>query len=388
MLVTAPALPKITDSFSSLIFFYDPLHKKILFSNVPMENFFGSSVNMDGDLPFTVTDQHEARTISNEWLTCLQLQEKQTHQFWFHHKLPDGSGIVFQFNAVGVRMEQAGYLDNGHGAAANSQCILFAVEKSPTGANAAWMMESERLRKMLYRYKEEYGEFIDIAAHNLDAPLRKLSVLMERLTHKYSKEEETQNYVLRIRACLDDMRSLIDSLAMLSRVSSASLKMETCILETMIDQEWHELKPLVKEKNATITVSSLPVMEGDSSQYRYLIKNLLENAIRFSKKDIAPAIHITAQSMATKEKNAYGLKADANYYKIEFRDNGIGFRQEFAEKIFRPFVRLHGKSEYPGNGIGLALCRSIADNHRGVIYAESSENEGSRFILLLPQTIN
>jgi K+-sensing histidine kinase KdpD len=389
MLISSPAIPKITDSFSSLVFFYDAHHKKIIFSNMPLDHFFGSPVDMEEDLPFSIIpDKKEARDINNEWQACLQLKEKQTHQFWFHKKLSDGSGVVFHFNAVGVRMDHGSPYEDEH--PSSSSCILFTAEKSPAGINATWMVESERLRKMLLRYKEEYAEFIDIAAHNLDAPLRKLSVLMERLTNKYSsqKDEDTQGYVQRIRTCLDDMRSLIDSLATLSRVSSATLKVDSCVLETIVEQEWQELRQLSKQKNAVFTTSALPILEGDSLQYRHLFRNLLENAIRFSKKDEPARVHISAQVISTKEKKSYGLRSDANYYKIECSDNGIGFRQEYAEKIFRPFVRLHGKSEFPGNGIGLALCRSIVDNHRGMIYAESADNEGARFILLLPQTIN
>jgi signal transduction histidine kinase len=382
MLMSSPALPKITDSFSSLNFFYDPLHKKILFSNMPLQHFFGSEVDMEDEFPFSfISDSKEARDISNEWQTCLQLREKQTHQFWFHRPFSDGSDVVFHFQATGIRVE------NNPG---TTQCILFTAEKSPAGTNSAWMIESERLRKTLNRYKEEYAEFIDIAAHNLDAPLRKLSVLMERLTAKptVQKDADTQGYTQRIRTCLDDMRSLIDSLATLSRITSATLKVDSCSLETIVEHEWQELKSLIKGKTALITTSSLPILEGDTLQYKYLFRNLLENAIRFSKTDGPVEVHISSQAISSKEKNSYGLHSDTNYFKIECRDSGIGFRQEYAEKIFRPFVRLHGKSEFPGNGIGLALCRSIVDNHRGVIYAESEENAGARFILVLPQTIN
>ena len=256
------------------------------------------------------------------------------------------------------------------------------------------MAESERLRKLLERYKEEYAEFIDIAAHNLDAPLRKLTVLVERLTIKKSNpdkvasEEEIQGYTTRIKTALDDMRSLIDSLATLSRVTTASLKADTCPLETIVEHEWRELKMVSKDKFAILTTSALPVIEGDPVQYRHLFRELLENAMRFSRRDKRAEIHVSAQPMTGKEKASFGLPSAADFFKIVCKDNGIGFRQEYAEKIFRPFVRLHGKSEYPGNGIGLALCRSIVDNHRGVIYAESQENEGARFVILLPQTVN
>jgi light-regulated signal transduction histidine kinase (bacteriophytochrome) len=252
------------------------------------------------------------------------------------------------------------------------------------------MAEFERLQKLLDRYKEEYAEFIDIAAHNLDAPLRKLSVLIERLTNKQDsgKEEEQQAYITRIRTALDDMRSLIDSLATLSRVTTASLKIENAPLETIVEHEWRELKMMTRDKFAILTTSSLPVITGDALQYRHLFREMLENAMRFSRKDKRLEINISAQPLSGKEKSTYGLPGGTEYYKIICKDNGIGFRQEYAEKIFRPFVRLHGKSEFPGNGIGLALCRSIVDNHRGVIYAESQENEGARFIILLPQTVN
>lgn len=383
-LMSSPALPKITDSFSSLNFFYDPLNKKVLFSNMPLPHFFGSVIDMGDEFPFSIfiNDRKELRELNNEWQCCLQLKEKQTHQFWFHKKLADGSEMIFHFQATGVRVE------NDSTAAS---CILFTAEKSPAGLNAAWMIESERLRKMLNRYKEEYGEFIDIAAHNLDAPLRKLTVLMERLTAKYGekkKDSEIQGYTERISHCLEDMRSLIDSLAILSRITSAAMKVESCSLESIVENEWHELKALAREKNAKITTSALPILEGDPDQYKHLFKHLLENALRFSNKDIPAQVHISSQAISTKEKHSYGLPSNTNYFKIECRDNGIGFRQEYAEKIFRPFIRLHGKSEFPGNGIGLALCRSIVDNHRGMIYAESEENAGARFILVLPQTIN
>jgi signal transduction histidine kinase len=377
------ALPRVTDSFSSLIFFYDPHEKKVLFSNMPLSHFFGTETNLEGELGTALLeDKKEARIINQEWQTCLHLREKQTHQFLLHKRYNGNAGVVFHFHATGIK------IDHGEGSAS---CILFSSEKSPAGEHAAWLRESERLRNQLARYKEEYAEFIDIAAHNLDAPLRKLSVLNERLINKCIQDknelEEGLGYVQRIRTCLDDMRSLIDSLATLSRISSSTLKVDSCNLENIVAQEWTEIKLHSKSIQANIELSSLPVVEGDAQQYRHLFRNLLDNAIRFRRKDESLNVTISAQGVSSKERHSYGLQADTSYFKIECKDNGIGFKQEFSEKIFRPFVRLHGKSEFPGNGIGLALCRSIVDNHRGVIYAESSENKGSRFILLLPQTI-
>jgi signal transduction histidine kinase len=379
----AVALPKITDSFSSLVFFYHPQEKRVIFSNMPLSHFFGFDITLEEDLgTLLAEDKNVARSVNNEWHTCLHLKEKQTHQFLFHRKSGKDNGVIFHFHASGIR------IDNGE---ASTNCILFSAEKSPVGEQAIWLRESERLRKQLERYKDEYAEFIDIAAHNLDAPLRKLSVLNDRLITRCVTEQsddDIHSYVHRIRTCLDDMRSLIDSLATLSRVGSSTLKLDSCDLGSLMDHEWQEIKLHQHPPDANISLSSLPVVEGDPQQYRHLFRNLLENAVRFRKKNEPLRIHVTGQNASSKEKQSHGLEASTGYVKIEFRDNGIGFPQEFAEKIFRPFVRLHGKSEFPGNGIGLALCRSIVDNHRGIIYAESSENNGSRFILLLPQTIN
>lgn len=384
-----PVSPAITDTFSSLVFFYDPLNKKILFSNIPSPVFFGYAVDMEAEVPFLpVAGAVNNSDLRRDWQTCLTLSEQQSHYFWFHKKISEEAGVIFHFHAVGMRMAPENFSGDAPG---SSPGILFSVEKTPAGNVAAWMLESERLRKTLERYKEDHAEFIDIAAHNLDAPLRKLGVLIERVTGvpgSTGKDEQTENYMQRIRSCLGDMRSLIDNLAILSRVTSGGLKPVTCAIETIVQEEWQNLRHEVNEKKAVLSTGSLPELEGDTAQYRQLFRQILSNSLRFSKNGEPPAIRIHSSVVNDKEKQAHGLAQDTDYFKIEISDNGIGFKPEYAEKIFRPFLRLHGKSEYPGNGIGLALCKRIVENHRGVIYAEADESEGARFVLLLPQILN
>ena len=243
-------------------------------------------------------------------------------------------------------------------------------------------------KKVIDNYKKEYAEFIEIASHDLDAPLRKLSYLVEKVTSKYEKdpEEEVQTYVNKIETCLADMRSLIDSLAKLSRVTADKKESVPCNIETIVEDMFRELQQERNEEKATITLSSLPVVEGDMMQYRQLFKNLFENAIRFSKKGVPATIRVSAELLSDEEKSFWGLQEDKNYFKIDVTDNGIGFKQEDAEKIFHPFVRLHGKSQFTGNGIGLAICRKITDIHHGIIYAEGRVDEGAKFILILPES--
>ena len=139
-------------------------------------------------------------------------------------------------------------------------------------------------------------------------------------------------------------------------------------------------------RDVKVHVNVLPVLKGSYVQFQQLFKNLLENAIKFSKKDIPPQIRITSELTAKDENFFFNLPSNKKYYKIEFGDNGIGFNQVNAEKIFEPFVRLHSKSEYEGSGLGLSICKKIVDNHDGIIYAEGEENKGARFTLIFPET--
>jgi light-regulated signal transduction histidine kinase (bacteriophytochrome) len=229
------------------------------------------------------------------------------------------------------------------------------------------------------QYKKEYAEFIDHAAHDLDAPLRKLGVLIERLTQKLGPDQskEVEGYVQRIHSQLAGMRSIIDSLSGLSHVSAGLEQVESFPVERVIEEAWLELKETVNETGATIhTVKgSLPMVTGDKEQYRTLFRELFSNALKFRKKEETPKIEIDAVAVE-------------DSWQFTVADNGIGFRQEDAEKIFKPFVQLQGKSESGGNGIGLAMCKAITDNHRGTIFATSTEYGGTRIIFILPQTIN
>jgi signal transduction histidine kinase len=237
-------------------------------------------------------------------------------------------------------------------------------------------------------FEKDYTDFVDLAIHELDTPLRKLSVFVNRLTGKFdtvTSDQDLQVYIKRIDSCVSDMRCLIDDLSLLAKVRTSKLNYTSCRINDIVKEVLEELHVPIHAKKITVTVSSLPVLDGDEMQYRRLFKNLIENAIRFGKDDIKPEISIHSSVLNTQEINKPGLHGNTKYHKIEIADNGIGFKNEYAEKIFRPFVRLHGKSRFPGSGIGLAICRKVAENHHGIIYAEGRENGGARFILILPE---
>jgi signal transduction histidine kinase len=237
-------------------------------------------------------------------------------------------------------------------------------------------------------FKKEYSEFIHLATHDLDAPLRKLSTLVGMLTKKLKPgfdDRDALGYIDRIESCVADMRSLIDSMSTLSQVTSDPEPIKLCDLQKIGQEVIDGLQGTIRQKNAIVQISDLPSIEGMPLQLRLLLKNLLENSLKFSRPDVVPEIQLRSSQLTDEEKKQQGL-AENTYYKIEIIDNGIGFKAENSEKIFKPFVRLHGKSQYAGTGIGLAIARKIADNHQGLLFAESKENYGSRFVLILPQT--
>jgi hypothetical protein len=238
-----------------------------------------------------------------------------------------------------------------------------------------------------------------MAAHDLETPLRKLSVFIDRLTTKYAdisqNDEESKEWITRINGCITDMRSLIDGLSELVDVTADSMKPGPCDISEIVKELLQELDAVIKEKKAVITASHLPIIQGDEIQLKQLFKNIIGNAIRFSKKNISPEIHINSRRLTGEENNLLNLPQAKQYYKIEISDNGIGFKQEYAQKIFQPFVRLNGKSAFTGNGLGLAICKRIADNHQGILFAESlsadeagMEKTGTRFTLIIPETPN
>jgi len=247
--------------------------------------------------------------------------------------------------------------------------------------------DRERNLRELRRSNKELEEFAYVASHDLQEPLRKISTFNERLKSKFGDKlgSDGSVYIDRIIASTENMKMLIDNLLEFSRLTQSSQVYTSSDLNIILKEVMSDQELKIEETNAVIEIDVLPVIEAVYSEMKQLFNNLVSNAIKFRKPDIAPFIRIQSTVLDKKEKDQFHLPLERVYYKIEVIDSGIGFDQEYAERIFQIFQRLHGKTEYAGSGIGLAICKKITDNHEGLMFAEGTLGKGSVFVILLPE---
>ncbi|MEO8172699.1 MAG: ATP-binding protein [Sediminibacterium sp.] len=239
----------------------------------------------------------------------------------------------------------------------------------------------------LNKSNRELEEFAYVASHDMQEPLRKISTFGQRLKTQCSAElsEDGNLYLSRMLNASENMRNLIDNLLEFSKVSRSKQPFEKADLSKILESVIDDLDMRIDETGTNISVDELPSIYAIGSQMQQLFANLLQNSIKFRKKDIDLVINIRQRKLTEKEKKIHQLPLLVEYYLITVADNGIGFEQQYAEKIFQLFQRLEGKSEYPGTGIGLSICRKIVSNHKGQIFAESKPGEGTTFSIILPK---
>lgn len=243
----------------------------------------------------------------------------------------------------------------------------------------------ERSRNDLDRCKKDKDEFIYIASHDLKAPLRKLITFSELLLQKSGEQlsEEAFSYLQRIEKNVSSMQSLIDGLSELSEIET-NVHFAKCDLNKIINEVLKESEAILKKNDAAVHLSTLPTLDCNALLLKKVFKNIIDNSLKFQPKGQAAQISIESHLLKIEEKINLHLQVEEIYYKIKFADNSIGFNEEDAAKILKPFERLNDRSAYPGNGLGLAICNKIIKIHHGMFYAKGQENAGSLFVLILP----
>jgi light-regulated signal transduction histidine kinase (bacteriophytochrome) len=225
----------------------------------------------------------------------------------------------------------------------------------------------------LARSNAELQAFTNLASHDLQEPLRKILTFGGRLeTGEHGLSEQGADYIRRMHAAAERMQALIQNLIAYSRVTGSTEPFRRIGLDEVLADVLTDLEIATEKSGAVIETSPLPEIHGDATQMRELFQNLIFNGIKFRRETEHPKIQI--ESVAAPK----GMVA------ICVHDHGIGFEMAHAEKIFGMFQRLHGREQFEGTGIGLAVCRKIVERHGGSISATSSPEDGTRFTFLLP----
>ena len=244
---------------------------------------------------------------------------------------------------------------------------------------------TEERNRELESNNKELSAFNYIASHDLQEPLRKIETFLSRLISKdYDKLSESgQQYISSIQKSANRMRVLIEDLLQFSRTNRTEKTFETTDLNSLLENAKIDLAEIIEEKKAIIENDTLPTLDVISFQIQQLFINLIGNSLKYSKENNTPIIKINYSIVIAKDEE-FLPNTHHEYHKITVEDNGIGFDQEYAKKIFILFNRLHNKNEYQGTGIGLAICKKIVENHKGFIFAKGVLNEGSIFNIYLP----
>jgi signal transduction histidine kinase len=185
----------------------------------------------------------------------------------------------------------------------------------------------------------------------------------------------------RMHNAAERMRRLINDLLSYSRVTTNAKPFQWISLKELLEDVRSDLQIRIEENTATIEVGELPSVQGDPTQMRQLVQNLISNALKFRKPDVAPVIKLNSHVQAAQADSTAGPNIV-----LTIEDNGIGFENQFNEQIFTIFQRLHSRNEYEGTGIGLATCRKIVERHGGTISADGCPGEGSKFTITIPQS--
>ena len=244
----------------------------------------------------------------------------------------------------------------------------------------ALMQYSEELQ----RSNRELEEFAFVASHDLQEPLRKIRAFGDRLQQKCGNElgEGGAGYVARMQAASERMSILIDDLLSFSRVTTKQRPFVSVDLNEVMRRVLDDLDFAIEEQSAQVHIDPLPMIDADASQMSQVFMNLIANSLKFHQKDARPRVTVSCETNVTSPV----VDDERVWCCLRFADQGIGFETQYAERVFSLFQRLHGRDEYSGTGIGLALCRKIVERHGGMITAQSEPGAGAVFTIFLPMT--
>jgi signal transduction histidine kinase len=245
----------------------------------------------------------------------------------------------------------------------------------------------------LERSNRELQDFAFVASHDLQEPLRKIQAFGDLLKTEYQQTlgEEGRDFVERMQAASGRMNTLINDLLTFSRVTTRAQPFTLVDLTKVAQEVLRDLETRVQQTGGRVEIGALPEIEADPLQMRQLLQNLIGNALKFYRPGVAPIVKLDSHCVSENDEvrgevDGLGEPSEAanGFCQIAVTDNGIGFEEKYLDRIFTPFQRLHGRSEYEGTGMGLSVCRKIVERHGGAITARSQPGVGSAFLITLP----
>jgi PAS domain S-box-containing protein len=313
-------------------------------------------------VPYTDFIHPEDRERTLQEAARLAVPGTETRDFEIRLRTRERGYRVFLFSARGA-------LDEG---------VIYTVAKDITERKAAEAAleaanaQLERHAADLRRSNEHLERFAYVASHDLSEPLRMVTGFVGLLRRRYEGQldGEADEFIGYIVDGVERMQALIRDLLTYSRVGRAELQVAPVVMGEVVTRATETLAPAIEEAGAVIEVGTLPTLEGDPSQLNQLMQNLLGNAVKFAGEE-PPEVRIDT------ERQEGG-------WRFAVADNGIGIDSRYRERIFELFQRLHSPEEYPGTGIGLAICRTIVERHGGSIWMEPRDGRGSTFVFTIP----
>jgi PAS domain S-box-containing protein len=282
------------------------------------------------------------------------------------YKRRDGSSVVMEIHQKRIR--------DASGRPTGLRTFLLDITQRKR-AEITLLEQADKLS----RSNAELEQFAYVASHDLQEPLRKIQAFGDRLKTKYDAGlgPEGLDYLTRMQNAAARMQILIQDLLSLSRVASNAKPFTSVDLGDVVRTVVSDLEMRIQDAQGRVEIGALPVIFGDRGQMAQLFQNLIGNGLKFRKPGESPVVKIDSQAQT--------LPSGVAGWQINVEDNGIGFDEKYRDRIFQIFQRLHGRNEYEGTGIGLAICRKIVDRHGGSVTANSSPGAGAKFIITLPQ---
>lgn len=309
--------------------------------------------------------------------------------------LPDGNvrwmlgkGDIYMYNANGEAQRMVGVnidITERKEAELRLQDLNTNLETMVAQRTEALNQTTETLRQLnaeLQQSNQELEEFAYVASHDLQEPLRKIQAFGNLLEEEYGEAlGEGKLYLDRMRNSAARMRTLIQDLLTFSRVTTKAMPFVPVDLNEVVREVVDDLGPRLQAAHGVIELAELPTIKADPRQMYQMFQNLVSNAVKFHRPDLLPLVKIYT---ATPETSDTTQALAPQKCQIYVEDNGIGFDEKYLDRIFTVFQRLHGRNEYEGTGIGLAVVRKIVERHNGSITASSRNDAGATFIITLP----